>query len=294
MVELSAEMPHPAAAARRLPGWVRPTLATLAVAGMVGLVVLLPSLIGDHATEQSLPDRLQPPVGFGGTFAHPLGTDSLGRDLLARIAVGAQSSFIVSSLGAIGSSILGTALGVVAGVFGSVVDRLITMVVETLMAIPFITIGMLVTATIGQNRPTLILMLIFAGWISHARIVRMQTRQVLSSTWVLAARLTGATRLHIAWYHVVPNVAPIALVLLFQHMGGMLLWSASLTWLGIGESIQTISLGGLVGNGQTLLYSAWWVSVFSGLAVAAYVVSCNVFADWVRHRLDPLHRKGTV
>jgi peptide/nickel transport system permease protein len=87
-----------------------------------------------------------------------------------------------------------------------------------------------------------------------------------------------------------PNLSPVAIVVLFQQMGSMLLWSASLTYLGIGLPIDRITLGGIIREGQELIYSAWWVSVFGGLAIALAVSGFNLFADWARARLDPTLR----
>jgi peptide/nickel transport system permease protein len=252
---------------------------------ILGLVV--PLVLPHSPTAQDLTTRLTPPVGFGGTWEHPLGTDGLGRDLLSRIALGARSSLAISVVAASGAAAVGIVAGIAGGMIGGLVDRVITMVVETLLAVPFITVGLMITATVGQSMTSLLLLLILTGWITHARIVRLQARSLVHADFIEASRAFGASRWHIARRHLALNLAPVAIVVLFQQMGSMLLWSASLTYLGIGLPIDHVTLGGIIREGQELIYNAWWVSVFGGLAIALAVAGFNLFADWARARIDP-------
>lgn len=255
------------------------------------LVLAGPLVIPMSPTAQDLSGRLQPPAWLdGGSWGHPLGTDGLGRDLLARIALGGRASLIVSVAAAFGAGTIGVALGVLSGMLGGLVDRMITMLVETLLAVPFITIGIVVTATVGQSTTNLILLLIFSGWITHARIVRLQVQSLARSEFITAALAVGAGRWHIATRHLLPNLAPVIIVVLCQQAGSMLLWSASLTYLGIGMPVGTVTLGGIVREGQDLIYNAWWVSVVGGLAIAFAVAGFNLFADWLQRRIDPTLR----
>lgn len=254
------------------------------------LGILGPVLIPHSPTEQALSSRLEPPLGFGGSWDHPLGTDGLGRDLLARIAIGARSSLIISVLAAAGAAVIGVAAGVASGVLGGIVDRVITMLVETLLAVPFITVGLMITATVGQSLVALLLLLVLTGWVTHARIIRLQSQSLIHAGFIEASRSFGSSRWHVAWRHLAPNLAPVTIVVLFQQMGSMLLWSATLTYLGIGLPVDHITLGGIIREGQELIYSAWWVSVFGGLAIALAVAGFNLFADWARARIDPIAR----
>lgn len=263
----------------------------LPLASFVALILLGPALLPMSSTAQDLSGRLQPPVWLpGGSWEHPLGTDGLGRDLLARIADGGQRSLVVSAIAAIGAGVIGVVAGVLGGMRGGLADRVITMLVETLLAVPFITVGIVVTATIGQSVTNLIFLLILTGWITHARIVRLQVQSLVRSEFIVAAQSLGAGRFHVALRHVVPNLAPVVIVVLCQQAGAMVLWSASLTYLGIGMPVTEITLGGIVREGQELIYNAWWVSVFGGLAIAWVVSGLNLFADWLQRRIDPIHR----
>lgn len=268
---------------RAIPGgWRLLPILLFLILGM-----LVPLVLPHSPSAQDLSTRLTPPVGFGGTWEHPLGTDGLGRDLLARIALGARSSLVISVIAATGSAFVGIAAGIASGMLGGIADRAITMLVETLLAVPFITIGLMITATVGQSMTSLLILLILTGWITHARIVRLQARSLVRADFIEASRAFGATRWHIARTHLAPNLAPVAIVVLFQQMGSMLLWSASLTYLGIGLPIDHVTLGGIIREGQELIYNAWWVSVFGGLAIALAVAGFNLFADWARARIDP-------
>lgn len=288
---LDRRLPRMRPNAPRVPVSLLTLRQVLLLVTFLALVILGPALLPTSPTAQDLSGRLQPPVwSAGGSWEHPLGTDGLGRDLLARIAVGGQLSLIVSAIAAIGAGVIGVIAGVLSGMRPGIVDRVITMLVETLLAVPFITVGIVVTATIGQSATNLVMLLILTGWITHARIIRLQVQSLVRAEFILAADSLGASRFHIAWRHLLPNLAPVAIVVLFQQAGAMLLWSASLTYLGIGMPVDDITLGGIVREGQELIYNAWWVSVFGGLAIAWAVGGLNLFADWLKRRIDPVQR----
>lgn len=255
---------------------------------IVVIAVVAGPYIAASPTTQSLADRLEPPFGFGGRW---FGTDGLGRDLLARIITGARNSLWVSFIAASGAAVIGIAAGMLAGMVGGLLDRTITLLVESVLAVPFITVGLMVTATIGQSATALVLLLIGTGWITHARVLRTQARVISASEFVRAAQSMGASRSHVMLRHILPNLLPIAIVVYFQQIGSMLLWSASLTWLGIGMPIEQISLGGIVRDGQELLYNGPWVSIIGGLTIVLIVTSLNLAADWLRTAMDP-HMRG--
>lgn len=254
---------------------------------VIGIAVLIGPYLTASPTAQSLADRLQPPFGFGGNW---FGTDGLGRDLLARILVGARNSLRISLIAATGAAVIGIVAGMLAGMVGGWIDRIITLLVETVLAVPFITVGLMVTATIGQSAAALISLLVATGWITHARVLRSQARVITASEFVRASQSMGGSRAHVMLRHILPNLLPVTIVVYFQQIGSMLLWSASLTWLGIGMPIEQISLGGIVRDGQELLYNGPWVSVIGGLTIVLIVTALNLAADWLRTILDPRMR----
>lgn len=254
---------------------------------LIVVIVIFAPYVTASPTAQSLSNRLEPPFGFGGRW---LGTDGLGRDLLARIITGARNSLTISLIAASGAAVIGIAAGIIAGMVGGLVDRIITLLVESVLAVPFITVGLMVTATIGQSATALVLLLVGTGWITHARVLRSQARLISASEFVLSSESIGGSRMHIMLRHILPNLLPVAIVVYFQQIGSMLLWSASLTWLGIGLPIERISLGGIVRDGQELLYNGPWVSIIGGLTIILIVTSLNLAADWLRRAMDPRMR----
>jgi peptide/nickel transport system permease protein len=265
--------------------WTR--LASLIPVAIFALIVLSNLIFdADAATKQSLTERLTPPITAGGTWEHPLGTDGLGRDLLARIASGAWMSLRISLTASLLAAAIGVSIGIASGLLGGWTDRLLTLLAEVTLTVPAIVVGVVLTATLGQSLRNLIVILTLSGWISFARIVRLQSRQIAASDYVLAAAAIGASRAHVAIRHLLPNLTPTILVLLFQLIGGMMLWESSLTYLGLGARPDTITLGGIVRDGQEQIFNGWWVSVFSGLTVALAIVGFAFLGDWLRHRFD--------
>ena len=262
-------------------GW----LPLVPLALFLGFALLGPMVIPATPTQQELLGRLQPPVGAGGTWQHPLGTDGLGRDLLARLAQGARFSLGIGLLAAVNAGVIGVLLGALAGLAGGWIDRIITSVVTVKMAIPGIVIGIVVTAALGQGLLNLIIILLLGGWIVYARIVRLQAHALSRSEFVGAAYALGAGRWHVLRRHVLPNLAPTVLVLFAQGIASVMVYEATLTYLGLGLSIETVTLGSLVREGQQVLFSAWWVGLFPGMMIALAIIGFNFAADWAQARL---------
>jgi len=269
------------AAPRRLPGW----LPLIPLGLFLGFALLGPLMIPISPTQQDLPERLQPPAWAGGSWDHPLGTDGLGRDLLARLAQGARFSLGVGLIAAINAGVIGVLLGSLAGLVGGWIDRIVTSVVTVKMAIPGIVIGIVVTAALGQGLLNLIIILLLGGWIVYARIVRLQAHSLARSEFVEAAYALGAGRWHVLHRHLLPNLLPTVLVLFAQGIASVMVYEATLTYLGLGLSIETVTLGSLVREGQQVLFSAWWVGLFPGLMIALAIIGFNFAADWAQARL---------
>jgi peptide/nickel transport system permease protein len=257
----------------------------LPLALFVGFALLGPVLVPGSPTQQDLPARLQPPVFAGGSWHHPLGTDGLGRDLLARLARGARFSLGVGLLAAVNASVLGVLLGAVAGLAGGMIDRVVTALVTTMMAIPAIVVGIVITAALGQGLVNLLLILLLGGWVIYARIVRLQAASLARAEFVEAAYTLGAGRWHVLRRHLVPNLIPTVMVLLAQGIAAVMVYEATLTYLGLGLPIETITLGSLVREGQQVLFSAWWVGLFPGVLIAIAIIGFNFAADWAQARL---------
>lgn len=260
-------------------------LAAFLVAAISGRWV-----VGEDPASQDLAGRLAPPVFFGGEWGQPLGTDGLGRDILSRIVTGAGLSLLIGAAAAICSAVLGITLGLLAGLRGGVIDSITTLAGELAQAIPTVVMGIVLTATLGQSLPNLLAVLVFTGWIAYARIMRLQCRQIVRSEYVAASYATGARWPWVLVKHILPNIRSIAIVLLFQQIAAVMLWEASLTYLGLGLPIERISLGGMIRDGQVQIFEAWWVSFFPGIVIALAVVGFNLAADRLQGVLDPTMR----
>lgn len=255
----------------------------------VALAVLGPWLSADP-NGQDLANRLRPPILFGGEWGHPLGTDGLGRDVLGRILVGARLSLIVGLVAASISALIGVSLGLLAGSRGDLIDTFTTAIVELSLSVPTIVIGIVLVSTLGQSLSNLLIILVISGWIGYARVVRLQARNLAHADFITGALALGATRTRIAFVHVLPNVLPQVIVLFCQQAAAVMLWEASLTYLGIGLPIERISLGGMIREGQEHVFDGWWIAFMPGLAIALAVIGFNLLADWLQQERAPGRR----
>ncbi len=270
-------------------------LVGLAIVGTLVAVALAgPLLVGAEPTRQDLAGRLAPPIGLGGDWAHPLGTDALGRDLLARVVAAARASLLVGALATLAAGAIGVTLGLVAGFGGGVVDRVVTWVVDVQMAVPFVVVAIAVTATLGNGLGPVLLTLALTGWVGYVRVVRLQARALRRAPWVEAARALGVGPGRLLGRHVLPNLLGPVVLLASQQAAAMILYEAALSYLGLGIGGEAVTWGGMVADGREYLTTVWWISTWPGLVIAATVMSINVLGDWLRDVLDPVTRgRGT-
>ncbi len=254
-----------------------PLVAFLALA-LLGPLLPLP------ATHQDLLNRLAPPVGLGGTWAHPLGTDGLGRDLLARTATAARTSLIIGITATLLTAVAGVVLGLIAGVIGGWPERVVLAFVDAQLAMPFVVVGIAMAATLGQSIATVLVTLIVTGWVSYTRIVRLQARALTTAPFIEAAIAAGAGQGRLLFRHVLPNIWPAIIIIASQMVAAMIIYEASLSYLGLGLPPRYISLGGLVRDGQTQIFQAWWASAVPGLALALAVFAFNLLGEEVQRR----------
>jgi peptide/nickel transport system permease protein len=263
--------------------------------GLVALflaLALLGPLIEPHdPLAQDVARRLKPPGYVDprvGTFW--LGTDGLGRDILARLIEGARVSLLVSAGGATMSALLGTTLGLTAGYAGGWWDAMIMRIVDVFQAVPFTVLAIAMAVTLGPSLRNVILVLAITSWVNYARIVRGETLAQRNGEIVLAARVLGANDLRILLRHVLPQVAASIIVLSSLLVGSMILFEATLSFLGLGVQPPTPSWGNMVLDGIEPIRVAWWVSFFPGVAILLTVMGINLVGDWLRDVLDPRHR----
>lgn len=259
--------------------------------GAALLVVLVctaligPWLIEADPGKQDLRGRLAPPLLLGGEPSHLLGTDQLGRDLLARLVAGGRASLAIGVSATLLAGAAGVALGLIAGYLGGRADRVVTFVADAQLAMPFVIVAIGVVAVLGNSTRHVILVLAVTGWVGYTRVIRLQAASLRHAPFVEAARASGATRWRVMGRHILPNVAGPVIVIASQQIAGMMLYEAALSYLGLGVSGETITWGGMVADGRDALMTAWWVSTMPGLAIAVAILAMNLFGEALQIRL---------
>jgi len=287
--EVDALPPH---RPRRVP-WTFSGIFGITVVALIVLAALAgPWLLPADPEQQRLVERLQPPIGFGGTWDHPLGTDQLGRDIASRVIAAARLSLVIGVVSTLATALIGVTLGMAGGYLGGRVDRCVVFLLDVALALPFLVIAVAVTAAIGGGIETLFITLIATGWIGYARILRLQARALRREGFIDAARALGASRARLFSRHLLPNLAGTIIVLATQQVAGMMLYAAALSYLGLGLSPDQITWGGMVAAGQELLIVAWWPAVVPGLALVLTVVGFSLAGDALRDRIERPRGRG--
>lgn len=214
--------------------------------------------------EQDLASAMQPPFSSG----HLLGTDPLGRDILSRIASGAQVSLIVSILGMIGSLTLGTIMGLVAGARNSWLAWASNRLIDVQMAFPYILLAIVIVSATTASLPILVLLMILAGWASAARVIRSIVLGERAKDYVKAAELIGANQKRVLFKYIRPALVPAIFTIAPLQASAMIVIEATLSFLGLGVQPPTPSWGGMLLEGKSYLGEAWWLTTIPGMAIA--------------------------
>lgn len=249
---------------------------------VVALAVLGPWLSPYDPAAQVLPLRLQGP-----TFAHPFGLDELGRDILARLIVGARISLLVGVAVVSVSATAGLLIGAVAGYHGGWIDALVGRVMDVLLAFPGILLSIALVAVLGPSLAHVVLALVVGGWVGYARLVRGQALKLRELEFVQAARALGAPSWRVLRDHVIPGVLPALIVQATLGMAGAIIAEASLSFLGLGVQPPTPSWGTMLDAGRGHLLDAPHLTLVPGLAIALLVLGLNFVGDGLRDRLSP-------
>lgn len=260
------------------------------------IVLIIPALFADilapHDPYQTnLSQRLKPPLFFGGNENFILGTDRLGRCVLSRIMHGSRYALTISLVGIVLGAALGTILGLLAGYFRGWTDIVVMRLVDISFALPSVLLAMALAAVWTPSFETVILVVVFVLWASFARQIRAETLSIRERDFIARVRVVGASHTRILFRHVMPNLLNTVVVLATLQIGVVILLEASLSFLGIGIPRPTPAWGLLVADGRQLVVSAWWISLFPGLAIMLTVLSINLFGDWLRDWLDPKLRR---
>ncbi|MFF4898157.1 ABC transporter permease [Streptomyces sp. NPDC001068] len=266
----------------------------LAVAAFVVLALLLvaalsaPLIAPYDPNTQNLLLRLRPPAWqHGGSGAHLLGTDQLGRDMLSRVVYGARVSLLVGAGAALLAGVIGTVVGLSAGYLGGWVDRALMRLADVQLAFPALLLALAVVGFLGSGLWMVILVLGFTGWVSYARVVRSEVLSLRSRDFITEARAIGVTDVTIMRRHLLPNVmAPLATIGTL-HVAAAIVAEASLSYLGLGVPKETVTWGAMLSDGQLYLGTSWWVAVFPGIALMLTSLAINITGDALRDVADP-------
>ena len=276
-----------------LDGWNKIRRYPLFALAILLFLLVIPAVfapwVAPHDPFQgSLSHRLMPPVWQeGGSSEYLLGTDKLGRDMLSRIIYGARVSLTVSLIAIFVGGIIGTVLGLMSGYFGGRTDVVIMRLVDISLSLPTILLALVLVAAVGPSFGTVIIVLIVLLWARYARLVRGETLALKELDFIARARVAGASPVRIMTKYLFPNVVNSLVVLATLQVGYVILLESSLSFLGAGLPRAEPAWGVMVSDGRELIVTAWWVSMFPGIAIMLTVLSLNLLGDWLRDHLDP-------
>jgi len=236
--------------------------------------------------------RLLPPFWEErGNIRYPLGTDTMGRDVLSRLIYGARVSLLVALAAVIFAACLGTAAGVIAGFFGGWVDQAIMRFTDSWLSIPTVMFGILMAVIVGPGVFNIIIILGAVYWTRYARVTRGETLSLKTRDFVHLATIAGCGKFRIIRKHILPNVMNNVITLASLQIGVVIVVEASLTFLGVGVPPPKPAWGLMLSEGRGgLLAGYWWLIVSPGVAIALLVMSFNLIGDWLRLYLDPHYR----
>ena len=259
---------------------------------LVLTAIFAPLLAPYPPTKIAMMERLLPPAFVeGGSTAHILGTDLIGRDVLSRVIYGARVSLSVSLLVILITASIGTVLGIIAGYLGGRTDAFLMRVTDISLAFPAILIALLFAVILGPGYWTVVLAISMLGWAPYARLIRGEALKLREADFVAQARIIGTSPMRIMVRHIFPNIINPLIIMATLSVGFVILTEAALSYLGAGIPPPTPSWGNMVSDGRNLIDTAWWISFFPGLAIGLVVLSGNFLGDWIRDKLDPRLRQ---
>ncbi len=278
------------ASPRRRRNWKR--LALLLPSVLIVTLFLVAAIFADLLSvydprEIVLPDKLLPPVFDGGSWDHVLGTDHLGRDILARLLAGARISLTVVAIAVPAAAVVGTLVGLLAGWRLGWADRVLMRVVDMQLAFPALLFAILVAAVWGPSLRNVILIITLWTWSGYARLVRGDVLSLREREFVLAARSIGAPDRRVLARHVLPNLLNTVVILMTMEVATVILFEAGLSFLNVGVGAGTSSWRVMISEGRNFMTIAWWLIWIPGIAIVLISLTAMMMGDWVRDALDP-------
>lgn len=261
--------------------WHSSLLTGAAMLAVLASAAALADALAPDGPLRAMGAPLQPPMP-----QHWLGTDDLGRDVFARLVHGARVSLAIGFLTALVSAVIGTLVGSVAGYMGHWVDDVLMRLTELVQVLPRFFLAIVVVALFDSSAWLIVALLGLTFWPGTARLLRAQVLSLREREFVLAARAVGMGEVRVLWRHILPNALPLVLVTAALQVGTAMLVESALSFLGLGDQ-AVVSWGGMLSGAQAFVRTAWWTSVFPGLAIVLTVLAANLVADGLQDALDP-------
>jgi peptide/nickel transport system permease protein len=258
---------------------------------ILAMALLAPVLAPHNPYNQQLSDRLINPIWHAdGTWAHPLGTDSMGRDYLSRLIYGARISLLIGISAMIISGIIGSTLGVLAGYFGGKVDMAISFMITVRLAMPVVLVALAVVALIGGSLQVVIFVLGVLIWDRFAVVMRSSAQQLRSVDYINAAKAAGCSTLRILLTEILPNILDNLIVVATLEMARAIILEAALSFLGLGVQPPLPSWGLMISEGREFMLFSPWIITIPGVALFILVLSINLLGDGIRDITAPESR----
>lgn len=268
----------------------------IAILAITVVVAIVGNVFTSHGmSQQNLLARLKPPAFMTGSNpSFPLGTDRIGRDMVARVIAGLQMSLSVAIAGTIIGAVFGSVIGFISAHFRGWVEEVLMMLVDFQASLPFILITLTLLAFFGNSMTLFIILMGLFGWEKYARLSRGVVLSAINQPYAKAIVALGAGNGRLYLKHVLPNVASALIVQVTLTFPQIILLETSLSFLGLGIQAPQTSLGQILGDGRDYLSTAWWISVWPGLVIFLVTLSMSIVGDWLRDRLDPMLRARTT
>lgn len=263
------------------------------VGAVTAIVIILLSVFSSVIVQydpltNNLAERLMAPEYFArGLQGHVFGTDEAGRDIFSRLLLGSRYSLTIAAVVVFVAAFIGTVLGAVSGYFGGAVDAVIMRLCDIMMAIPNLVLAIAVMAVLGPNIFNLVIVLIITTWVQYCKVTRNNVMVVKNTEFVKASQVLGASRMHIMFSQIFPNVTTQLIILISQQLGWTILTEASLSFLSLGVQPPTPSWGNMIADGRNFLITNPWLVMVPGVALMVTVLAFNFLGDGLRDVLDP-------
>lgn len=262
-------------------------LGVLIISFLLIVVVFAPVFQNYDPTKMSLADKFIPPCK-----EHWFGTDHMGRDILSRIIEGSRVSLTTAMAVVLFSAAIGTGIGLLSGFFGGFADMILMRIVDVFLAFPTIVFALAISNILGTGQINLIIAICCVQWVRYARVARGEAIMLKDAEYIQAARAIGSSNIQILVKYFFPNIISKILIMVSLDIGSIILYCASLSFLGLGAQPPSPDWGAMISDGKDYMQYAPWMTLFPGLAIAVSALGFNMIGDGIRDLLDPRMRES--